>query len=137
MNDRSASYSLPAPSEDTTASRYGRLLSSVMSSCRLREDDFPVAEPACGFRVIVVVASTRISLVGRTGAARPWVTTSPGAFTFFGAPIPMSANTQSLLLVVVILSLLSLLLTSLLPWWLAIPLIGALGIILGMWACDW
>ena len=39
----------------------------------------------------------------------------------------MSANTQSLLLVVVILSLLSVLLTSLLPWWLAIPLIGALG----------
>ena len=113
MNDRSASYSLPAPSEDTTASRYGRLLSSVMSSCRLREDDFPVAEPACGFRVIVVVASTRISLVGRTGAARPWVTTSPGAFTFFGAPIPMSANTQSLLLVVVILS--PVLLTSLRP----------------------
>ena len=101
--------SLPTPSEDTTASRAGRLLASVMSSCRLREDDFPVAEPACGFRVIVVVASTRISLVGRTGAARPWVTTSPGAFTFFGAPIPMSANTQSLLLVVVILSLLSLL----------------------------
>jgi hypothetical protein len=102
MNDRSASYSLPAPSEDTTASRYGRLLSSVMSSCRLREDDFPVAEPACGFRVIVVVASTRISLEGRSRAARPWVTASPGAFTFFGAPIPMSANTQSLLLVVVI-----------------------------------
>ena len=38
----------------------------------------------------------------------------------------MSANTQSLLLVVVILSLLSVLPTSL-PWWLAIPLIGALG----------
>ena len=76
--------SLPTPSEDTTASRAGRLLASVMSSCRLREDDFPVAEPACGFRVIVVVASTRISLVGRSGAARPWVTTSPGAFTFLG-----------------------------------------------------
>ena len=53
MNDRSASHSLPTPSEDTTASRYGRLLASVMSSCRLREDDFPVAEPACGWRVIV------------------------------------------------------------------------------------
>ena len=65
------------------------------------------------------------------------MTTSPGAFTFFGAPIPMSANTQSLLLVVVILSLLSVLLTSLLPWWLAILLIGALGMILGLWARDW
>jgi uncharacterized membrane protein (DUF485 family) len=49
----------------------------------------------------------------------------------------MSANTQSVLLVVVILSLMSVLLTSLLPWWLAIPLIGALGVILGLWARAW
>ena len=49
----------------------------------------------------------------------------------------MSANTQSLLLVAVILTLLLILLPLLLPWWLAIPLIGALGIIVGLWARDW
>ena len=46
----------------------------------------------------------------------------------------MSANAPSLLLVVVVLGLLSILLTGLLPWWLAIPLMAALGIILGLWA---
>ena len=49
----------------------------------------------------------------------------------------MSANTQSLLLVAVILTLLLILLPLLLPWWLAIPLIGALGIIVGLWARNW
>jgi hypothetical protein len=47
------------------------------------------------------------------------------------------ANALSLLLVVVVLGLLSILLTGLLPWWLAIPLMAALGIILGLSARDW
>jgi hypothetical protein len=42
-----------------------------------------------------------------------------------------------MLLVIVILSLVSVLLTGLLPWWLAIPLVGALGIIVGLWAREW
>jgi hypothetical protein len=48
------------------------------------------------------------------------------------------ANALNLLLAVVILSVLSILLIGLLPSWLALPLVAALGIIVALWAArDW
>ena len=71
------------------------------------------------------------------------MTSRLGAFPILGADeridaaVMFPANALSLLLVVVVLGLLSILLTGLLPWWLAIPLMAALGIILGLSARDW